>query len=170
MVENKRKSELVGRTAPPAGASICINPITFSPVHGTVLAPIYHTERYLLRSTSRANALTIQNFSYISTGTFLGTHSPDLQSIQSDCTTATSRYYCHITNITRSPHTTHATPRTTHPIVGCSASARGQGLLLRETGEGVAGLSQKPLAIYTSTIQTALHTTHHPRHDTPHPP
>ena len=52
----------MGRTAPPAGASICINPITFSPVHGTVLAPIYHTERCLLRSTSRANALTIQNF------------------------------------------------------------------------------------------------------------
>ena len=41
---------------------ICINPITFSPVHGTVLAPIYHTERCLLRSTSRANARTIQNF------------------------------------------------------------------------------------------------------------
>ena len=60
--ERKKKSELVGRTAPPAGASICINPITFSPVHGTVLAPIYHTERCLLRSTSRANALTIQNF------------------------------------------------------------------------------------------------------------
>ena len=56
------RSGLVGRTAPPAGASICINPITFSPVHGTVLAPIYHTERCLLRSTSRANALTIQNF------------------------------------------------------------------------------------------------------------
>ena len=52
----------MGRTAPPAGASICINPITFSPVHGTVLAPIYHTERCLLRSTSRANALTIHNF------------------------------------------------------------------------------------------------------------
>ena len=51
----------MGRTAPPAGASICINPITFSPVHGTVLAPIYRTERCLLRSTSRANALTIQN-------------------------------------------------------------------------------------------------------------
>ena len=52
----------MGRTAPPEGASICINPITFSPVHGTVLAPIYHTERCLLRYTSRANALTIQNF------------------------------------------------------------------------------------------------------------
>ena len=52
----------MGRTAPPAGASICINPITFFPVHGTVLAPIYHTERCFLRSTSRANALTIQNF------------------------------------------------------------------------------------------------------------
>ena len=52
----------MGRTAPPAGASICINTITFSPVHGTVLAPIYHTERGLLRSTSRANALTIQIF------------------------------------------------------------------------------------------------------------
>ena len=52
----------MGRTAPPAGASICINPITFSPVHGTVFYPIYHTERWLLRSTSRANALTIQNF------------------------------------------------------------------------------------------------------------
>ena len=51
----------MGRTAPPAGASVCINPITFSPVHGTVLAPIYRTERCLLRSTSRANALTIQN-------------------------------------------------------------------------------------------------------------
>ena len=37
-------------------------PITFSPVHGTVFAPIYHTERCFLRSTSRANALTIQNF------------------------------------------------------------------------------------------------------------
>ena len=52
----------MGRTAPPARASICINPITFSPVHGMVLAPIYHTERCLLQSTSRANALTIQNF------------------------------------------------------------------------------------------------------------
>ena len=51
-----------GRTAPPAGASVCINPITFSPVYGTVFHPIYHTERWLLRSTSRANALTIQNF------------------------------------------------------------------------------------------------------------
>ena len=39
------------RTAPPAGASICINPVTFSPVHETVflsdlphrtvVAPIY---------------------------------------------------------------------------------------------------------------------------------
>ena len=37
-------------------------PVTFSSVHGTVLAPIYPTERCLLRSTSRANALTIQNF------------------------------------------------------------------------------------------------------------
>ena len=52
----------MGRTAPPAGVSICISPITFSPVHGTVFYPIYHTERWLLRSTSRANALTIQNF------------------------------------------------------------------------------------------------------------
>ena len=39
--ERKKKSELVGRTAPPAGASICINPITFSSVHGMVLASIY---------------------------------------------------------------------------------------------------------------------------------
>ena len=30
--------------------------------HRTVLAPIYHTERCFLRSTSRANAFTIQNF------------------------------------------------------------------------------------------------------------
>ena len=30
--------------------------------HRTVLSPIYHTERCFLRSTSRANALTIQNF------------------------------------------------------------------------------------------------------------
>ena len=52
----------MGRTAPPAGASVCINPITFSPVHGTVLAPIHHTERCFRRSTSRANALTIHNF------------------------------------------------------------------------------------------------------------
>ena len=36
--------------------------------------------------------------SYISTGTFPGTHSPDIQTIQSDYTTATSRYYSHITN------------------------------------------------------------------------
>ena len=60
--EEKRMSELVGRTSPPSGASRCINPITFSPVHGTVFYPIYHTERRLLRSTFRANTLTIQHF------------------------------------------------------------------------------------------------------------
>ena len=89
----------MGRTAPPAGASICINPITFSPVHGTVLAPIYHTERCLLRSTSQANALTIQNFptsiqelsSEVTVLTFKLSNQITIQQ-------ATSRYYCHITN------------------------------------------------------------------------
>ena len=67
--------------------------------HRTVLAPIYHTERCLLRSTSQANALTIQNFptsiqelsSEVTVLTFKLSNQITIQQ-------ATSRYYCHITN------------------------------------------------------------------------
>ena len=66
-----------------------------------------YTERCLLRSITQNGAcsdvpLGLMRLPYRTFlhqyRNFLGTHSPDIQTIQSDYTAAASRYYCHITN------------------------------------------------------------------------